>query len=351
MTELHPSPDMKDATIEISDPTQLPSSPLVSVHMLTYRHERFIAEAIEGVIAQQCNFPIELLIGEDCSPDGTRNIVMEYQKKYPKLIRVITSDKNVGAYTNSARCAESCRGKYIAICEGDDYWHHPRKLQMQVALMSANPSMAFCHTDYDRKTRFHTQYSRHRNHPTPWLAQGDAYLALIHEWSVMSATSMFRRDIFSKFKDTEFDQPTWPFSDYNRLLFASLIGTAGYIEPSTATYRKVRGSAGNQGSDAHLRMTLANSECVEMFLRHRPIEATDECQIRARLKRRIYRSAFYAERTDLMQSTYEGLRMDGLEPPLIQHRILTAAVKFKFPVRMLRSLKNFANSHLSCIPS
>jgi glycosyltransferase involved in cell wall biosynthesis len=72
------------------------TDPLVSVKMITYNHAPYIAKAIEGVLNQKVNFPIELVIGEDCSTDGTREIVSDYQKKYPDIIRVITSDKNVG---------------------------------------------------------------------------------------------------------------------------------------------------------------------------------------------------------------------------------------------------------------
>lgn len=338
-------------TIEISNPDALQKQPLVSVYMLTYRHEQFIAEAIEGVIAQQCDFPIELIIGEDCSPDNTRAIVLNYQCQYPHLIRVLTSESNVGARANAARCLDATRGKYIAICEGDDYWHHPCKLQMQVDLMSANPDMVFCHTDFDRKTRFHTWHSKHKNHPTSWLAQGDAYLALLHEWSVMTATTIFRRDIMIAFRGTEFDNPNWPFGDYNRLLYASLKGAVGYIAASTATYRKVRGSAGNQSNNAHLRVKLANQECVEMFLGKHPVDSVDERQIRARLKNKIYKAAFYAERTDLLQSTHEWLRSNGFAQPLIYHRIRITAVKLKFPIRMLRAIKNFVDLYLSSIPA
>ena len=77
--------------------------PLVSVKMITYNHASYIGQAIEGVVGQKTTFPFELVIGEDCSTDGTREIVFEYQKKFPDIIRVITSDKNVGGKKNSRR--------------------------------------------------------------------------------------------------------------------------------------------------------------------------------------------------------------------------------------------------------
>jgi len=90
--------------------------------MITYNHERYIIQAIQGVLMQKTDFPIELIIGEDCSTDRTREIVFDYQKKYSDRIRVITADNNVGMMNNSSRTMAACRGKYIALCEGDDYW-------------------------------------------------------------------------------------------------------------------------------------------------------------------------------------------------------------------------------------
>ncbi len=119
--------------------------PLVSVFMVTYNHEPYIAQAIEGVLQQETSFPFELVIGEDCSTDGTREIVFDYQKKYPDTIRVITSDKNVGACKNGLRTEKACRGKYIAFCDGDDYWHHPRKLQKQIEFLETHPDYGLVH--------------------------------------------------------------------------------------------------------------------------------------------------------------------------------------------------------------
>ena len=156
---------------EISDPAVLSKTPLVSVHMITYNHEPYIAEAIEGVLMQETDFPIELIIGEDCSTDRTAEIVIEYQKKHPDIIRIITSDKNVGAHKNGWRAEKACRGKYVAYCEGDDFWIHPKKLQMQVDYLEAHPECGLVDSDYrvvDQKGKImcesiNAQYARNQN--------------------------------------------------------------------------------------------------------------------------------------------------------------------------------------------
>ena len=94
--------------------------PVVTVRTITYQQASYIEQCIQGVLMQKTNFPFEYIIGEDFSTDGTREIVFEYAEKYPEKIRVITADYNVGN-ANSRRCNRISRGKYIALCEGDDY--------------------------------------------------------------------------------------------------------------------------------------------------------------------------------------------------------------------------------------
>ncbi len=125
------------------------TEPLVSIHMTTYNHAPFIVQAIEGVLQQKTDFPFELVIGEDCSIDGTREIVFEYQKKYPDIIRVIASEKNVGMKNNGYRTTRACQGKYIAFCEGDDYWQSPHKLQKQADYLERHPECGLVYSSYD----------------------------------------------------------------------------------------------------------------------------------------------------------------------------------------------------------
>ncbi len=120
--------------------------PTASVVMITYLHEAFIAEAINGVLMQQCNFDVELIISDDCSPDNTK-LVVESFKDHPnfKWINYIRHDSNKGMMGNYIWALEQASGKYIALCEGDDYWIDPLKLQKQVEFLEQN-SLDACHT-------------------------------------------------------------------------------------------------------------------------------------------------------------------------------------------------------------
>jgi len=117
--------------------------------MVTYNHENFISQAIEGVLMQKTKFPIELIIGEDCSTDNTRKICLEYKEKYPDRIKLLLPEKNLGAQQNFLETVNVCQGKYIALCEGDDYWTDSYKLQKQVDFLEANEDYGFVYTDVD----------------------------------------------------------------------------------------------------------------------------------------------------------------------------------------------------------
>jgi len=129
---------------EISDQSQIAPEPLVSVIVVTYNHEAYIAQNIKGILAQQCDFPFELIIGEDQSTDRTLEICLSYQQRHPEVIRVVTWQENLGIGANYLRCLGRTRGKYLAFCEGDDYWIDPAKLTKQVALMEKWPETTLC---------------------------------------------------------------------------------------------------------------------------------------------------------------------------------------------------------------
>ncbi len=120
-------------------------TPLVSVCMTTYNHEKYISQAIESVLCQRTTFSFEVVIGEDCSTDNTLAICRQYEAQYPDIVRVITSEHNIGMHANYRRTIEACRGKYIAMCDGDDWFSDENKLQMQVEMIEKT-SADMCYT-------------------------------------------------------------------------------------------------------------------------------------------------------------------------------------------------------------
>ena len=132
---------------KVEDWSRLPVEPLVSVYMITYNHEKFIAQALDGILMQEVDFPYEIVIGEDKSTDRTRAVVCEYQRRHPDKIRLHLSRENLFRQKLAGLGPlAACRGKYIAMCEGDDYWTDPQKLQKQVAVLEAEPEVSFVFT-------------------------------------------------------------------------------------------------------------------------------------------------------------------------------------------------------------
>ncbi|SDD76490.1 Glycosyltransferase involved in cell wall bisynthesis [Mucilaginibacter pineti] len=117
---------------------------MVSICCITYNHENFIAEAIQSFLMQEANFNYEIIIGDDCSTDKTQAVIKLYSDTYPGRIKLIASPTNLGTHKNLINCITQCSGKYIALCEGDDYWIDEHKLQKQVTFLENNPDFIIC---------------------------------------------------------------------------------------------------------------------------------------------------------------------------------------------------------------
>ena len=126
---------------------------IVSISCITYNHARYIRQCLDGFLKQKTNFRFEILIHDDCSTDGTTEIIKEYEQKYPGIVRPLYEEKNqyslgkpIGTQVWNLPRA---KGKYIAMCEGDDYWIDPYKLQKQVDFLESHPDYGMCYTNFD----------------------------------------------------------------------------------------------------------------------------------------------------------------------------------------------------------
>jgi len=176
---------------------------LLSVAVITYNHENYIRQALDSILMQNVNFKCEIIIGEDCSPDNTRIILLEYQKKYPNRFKLILRDKNVGATKNLYDVLMNCKGKYIALLEGDDFWTNPNKLQLQVDFLEEhNEYNGVSHDfEYVNKIGEHTSMS---NEKRSELAKEFTMNDFIKwEWPIQTATLLFR-NFFLTNKDEDF---------------------------------------------------------------------------------------------------------------------------------------------------
>jgi glycosyltransferase involved in cell wall biosynthesis len=242
------------------------TEPLVSVNMITYNHAPYIAQAIEGVMMQATNFPFELVIGEDCSTDNTLEIASRYRKKFPERIRLISSDKNVGARANNRRNLEACRGKYIAYCDGDDYWHRKDKLQLQVDYIEQHPECGLVCSDYDihdvssdcviRNAR---TSSRQTLPSSPGIED-----ILLGRSRIHTSTVLARKDLVRKIMQSDptlHVQETFRMGDTPLWAEISLEAEIFCMDQSLATYNLI-GESATQSVDTakKLRFWKSNSE-------------------------------------------------------------------------------------------
>lgn len=206
---------------------------IVSICMITYNHEKFISEAIEGVLMQKTTFPIELIIGEDCSTDNTRKIVAEYAEKYPEIIRPLLPEKNLGMMKNFIDTMQAATGTYIALCEGDDYWTDPYKLQKQVDFLEANEEYSICFHNVqiklEKEEKFVDDFITHDMPET-----SDIY-DLLTENYIHTPSVLFRSNEQS-INDLQ-SMPPIPMGDYPLYLLIARNGKIKKISEIMAVYR------------------------------------------------------------------------------------------------------------------
>ena len=210
----------------------------VSVLMITYNHERFIAQALDSILMQRVDFDYEIVVGEDCSTDATREILLEYQHKFPDRIRLLLPDKNLGMLGNFAATLNECHGDYIALLDGDDYWTSPDKLQRQVAYLDAHPECSAC---------FHNVLITHEGAPEkdrlfhePPLANSFYALdEILTSHFIPCCSTFFRARLFSGFPEW---YPKMPMQDWPLHILNAEHGTYGYINEVMAAYRVHGGS-------------------------------------------------------------------------------------------------------------
>src|SRR5215218_1828377 len=146
---------------------QATDQPVVSVCLLTYNHDKWIAQAIESALMQEFDLPCEFIIADDCSTDQTREILLQYAEKYP--IKLLLQEKNKGAAANWRDLVNAAVGTYVAFFEGDDAWIDPSKLTKQFNVLENNPDVALCYSNakvYDTKNPNSNIYFKNGNeHP------------------------------------------------------------------------------------------------------------------------------------------------------------------------------------------
>lgn len=237
--------------------------PLVSVLMITYNHERFIREALESVFMQQVDFPIELVIGEDCSTDRTRDLIVQVCAAAPIQVRVLTSERNVGMHENFRRTLGACRGEFVALLEGDDYWLLEEKLKLQVRALQRSDrlQMVFNRSRIEFVGDARRALLPVDNHYLPtFCSKTFGFKEILNkDFLIPTSSVLFRRRAIGTI-------PSWadrlPFVDEVVFLLASRRGTVVYDDMLVSVYRIHAGGVSSEFvyenlSEARIAMLIA----------------------------------------------------------------------------------------------
>lgn len=217
---------------------------VVSIQCLTFNHKDYLRQCLDGFISQQTNFKFEALIHDDASTDGTTEILREYAERYPNIIIPIIETENQWSKGNLRKIMDDMtsrsRGRYIAYCEGDDYWQDPLKLQKQVDALENHPEASMCYTafqtvDVKSKPVLVPGYESiiNKSHG------GEIFFDMLKDNLVLTVTVLFRK---SNYDSAIYKKNPISLDYFNYLVSASL-GKSFYIPERTACYRQTQTGA------------------------------------------------------------------------------------------------------------
>ena len=210
--------------------------PLVSISCITYNHASYIKECIDGFLMQKTNFNFEVLIHDDHSTDGTEEIIKEYAKQYPDIIKPLFEKENqysLGKPIGSAVWnLPRARGEYIAICEGDDYWTDPYKLQKQVAFLESHPDYGMCYTKVKRFVPKNNKFI------DEWGGPNETMDKLLIENTIPTLTAVFHKAIYYNYlTEIHPSKRGWLMGDYPIWLYFAQNSKIKFINETTGVYR------------------------------------------------------------------------------------------------------------------
>ncbi len=233
---------------------------MVSVRLMTFNHEKYIAQAMDGIMMQKTDFPVEVVVGDDFSQDNTLGLIREYKGTDNITIRILhrqTGDEywkkrqTLGRLYNFANIIENCQGKYIALLDGDDYWTDPYKLQKQVDFLESAPEYVAC---YHPVMVVDENNNKLRKAKSSFVHNRDATADELIRGRVMSMLSLCFRNVIREFPEEFYKSPT------GDNFICSLLGNHGngkyidHIQPSA--YRMHASGVWSLRDERHKKMTL-----------------------------------------------------------------------------------------------
>lgn len=209
------------------------NSILISVIIPSYNRANTVGQTIESIINQRVDADIEIVIGDDCSMDNAREVLLQYKEKYPDVIRLFFWEENLGLGANWASCVKECKGKYICNCDNDDYWHNPNKLQLQLDYMELHPECNICITNHRTHNRSTGEIQEHQAQ----IDYSDIQKSMWGGCRFCNATIMYRADFMKAHLDLdEFIRRRLSLQDWPAWVILTAYTSIDILPASTATF-------------------------------------------------------------------------------------------------------------------
>ena len=206
---------------------------LISVIIPSYNRADTVGQTIDSILAQEVDANIEIVIGDDCSTDNVREMLEQYQQKYPDIIRLFLREENMGLGANWAQCVKDCRGEFICNCDNDDYWHNPHKLQLQLDHMRSHPNCNICITYH----RTHNRITGEIRECKAEIDHADIQQSMWGGGRFCNATIMYRADFMKAYVDLdEFIHRRFSLQDWPASVILTAYTDIDVLPVSTATY-------------------------------------------------------------------------------------------------------------------
>lgn len=209
------------------------SKVLISVVIPSYNRKDTVGMTINSVLEQIVDADIEIIIGDDCSTDGVRDVLLKYQERFPDIIRLIFHENNIGLGANWATCVKACKGKYITNCDNDDYWHNRNKLQLQLDYMESHSESNICITNH----RTHNRTTGEIKECKVRIDHSDIQQSMWGNCSFCNATIMYRADFMKEHLDLdEFIRRRFSLQDWPAWVILTAYTDIDVLPYSTATF-------------------------------------------------------------------------------------------------------------------
>ncbi len=335
---------------EFCDPSVLIEEPIISVRIVTYNHERYITQAIEGILKQETEYPFELIIGEDCSTDHTRKLIIDYQKKYPGIIRVIAWKNNVGRQKNGRQTKHACRGKYIAFCDGDDYWTDHFKLQKQVNFLENNSEYGLVHSEGDKLFQGSGKLIKNKdaagkNNYEKCL--NPFYSLLTGGYAIFTSSVVVRKDLLLKSIETDiYKNPKNLQGDLPAWLEMAQHCKFKYLKDSTAVYRLNLNSASKPAEKlAQIEFQESSKRIRLEFAEKYNVPESIMTKVKVMYNSILLRKAFYLNDPDLAKKSYLYLKEFNQLISILEYY----GTRFKFIRPLMLGIRKIRNIWLHVI--